>query len=90
MLLFFRCNDKTDYFRFYFDVTHGVFPKLTSFYQFHLILVQFEGENTTLSALKVSHLERLNSEIFALLSTLFSRLKIAHLIKQIGITLWDL
>ncbi|WP_054017016.1 hypothetical protein [Pseudoalteromonas sp. R3] len=39
----------------------------------------------TLTALKISHLEQLNSKIFALLSTLFSRLKIEHLIKQIGI-----
>ncbi|RZM74110.1 hypothetical protein C3B51_20055, partial [Pseudoalteromonas rubra] len=31
------------------------------------------------------HLEQLNSEIFALLSTIFSRLKMEHLIKQIGI-----
>ncbi len=41
----------------------------------------------TLTALKISHLDQLNSKIFALLSTLFSRLKIEHLIKQIGITL---
>ncbi|AZZ98025.1 hypothetical protein [Pseudoalteromonas sp. R3] len=40
----------------------------------------------TLTALKISHLEQLNSKIFALLSTLFSRLKIEHLIKQIGIS----
>ncbi|MCO7188291.1 MULTISPECIES: hypothetical protein [unclassified Pseudoalteromonas] len=40
----------------------------------------------TLTALKISHLEQLNSKIFALLSTPFSRLKIEHLIKQIGIT----
>ncbi len=39
----------------------------------------------TLTALKISHLEQLNSKIFALLSTIFSRLKIEHLIKQIGI-----
>ncbi|WP_054016957.1 hypothetical protein [Pseudoalteromonas sp. R3] len=39
----------------------------------------------TLTALKISHLEQLNSKIFAWLSTLFSRLKIEHLIKQIGI-----
>ena len=37
-----------------------------------------------LTALKISHLEQLNNEIFALLSTLFSSLKIAHLIKRIG------
>ncbi|QPB85151.1 hypothetical protein CWC22_012225 [Pseudoalteromonas rubra] len=46
----------------------------------------FEGANRTLTALKISYLEQLNSKIFALLSTLFSRLKIDHLIKQIGIT----
>ncbi|MCO7188618.1 MULTISPECIES: hypothetical protein [unclassified Pseudoalteromonas] len=39
----------------------------------------------TLTVLKISHLEQLNSKIFALLSTIFSRLKIEHLIKQIGI-----
>ncbi|AZZ98175.1 hypothetical protein ELR70_14275 [Pseudoalteromonas sp. R3] len=39
----------------------------------------------TLTALKIFHLEQLNNKIFALLSTLFSRLKIEHLIKQIGI-----
>ncbi|WP_164517555.1 hypothetical protein [Pseudoalteromonas rubra] len=42
----------------------------------------------TLTALKISHLEELNSKIFALLSTIFSRLKIEHLIKQIGIALF--
>ncbi|AZZ99999.1 hypothetical protein ELR70_05955 [Pseudoalteromonas sp. R3] len=47
----------------------------------------FEGANMTLTALKISHLEQLNSKIFAWLSTLFSRLKIEHLIKQIGIPL---
>ncbi|TMP28670.1 hypothetical protein CWC00_20940 [Pseudoalteromonas rubra] len=57
----------------------------SALYQFHLIPVQFEGANRTLTALKISHLEQLNSKIFALLSTLFSRLKIEHLIKQIGI-----
>ncbi|QPB85058.1 hypothetical protein CWC22_000180 [Pseudoalteromonas rubra] len=46
----------------------------------------FEGANRTLTALKISYLEQLNSKIFALLSTLFSRLKIDHLIKQIGIS----
>ncbi|RRS10455.1 hypothetical protein EAG18_02400 [Pseudoalteromonas sp. J010] len=50
------------------------------------MLVQFEGVNLTLTALKISHLEQLNSKIFAWLSTRFSRLKIDHLIKQIGIT----
>ncbi len=39
----------------------------------------------TLTALKIFHLEQLNNKIFALLSTIFSRLKIEHLIKQIGI-----
>ncbi|WP_171045250.1 hypothetical protein [Pseudoalteromonas rubra] len=42
----------------------------------------------TLTALKISHLEQLNSKIFALLSTIFSRLKIEHLIKQIGIIIF--
>ncbi|QPB85106.1 hypothetical protein CWC22_005805 [Pseudoalteromonas rubra] len=49
----------------------------------------FEGANRTLTALKISHLEPytldIGSQIFALLSTLFSRFKIDHLIKQIGI-----
>ncbi|RZM73320.1 hypothetical protein C3B51_20630 [Pseudoalteromonas rubra] len=49
--------------------------------------VQFEGANMPLTVLKISHLEQLNSKIFALLSTIFSRLKIEHLIKQIGISL---
>ncbi|MBE0348759.1 hypothetical protein PPEP_b0584 [Pseudoalteromonas peptidolytica F12-50-A1] len=40
----------------------------------------------TLTALKISHLEQLNNKIFAWLSTIFSRLKIEHLIKLIGIT----
>ncbi|TMP37880.1 hypothetical protein [Pseudoalteromonas rubra] len=40
----------------------------------------------TLTVLKISHLEQLNSKIFAWLSNIFSRLKIEHLIKQIGIT----
>ncbi|NLR22134.1 hypothetical protein F9Y85_12535 [Pseudoalteromonas maricaloris] len=55
-------------------------------YQLALILAQFEGANLTLTALKISHLEQLNSKIFVLLSTRFSRLKIDHLIKRIGIT----
>ncbi|ASM49273.1 hypothetical protein PESP_a1117 [Pseudoalteromonas espejiana DSM 9414] len=38
-----------------------------------------------LVALKISHLEQLNSKIFALLSTRFSCLKINNLIKRIGI-----
>ncbi|KAA1158798.1 hypothetical protein EU508_13880 [Pseudoalteromonas fuliginea] len=40
----------------------------------------------TLTALKNSNIEQLNNEIFALLSTRFSYLKINHLIKRIGIT----
>ncbi|NLR14420.1 hypothetical protein F9Y84_06975 [Pseudoalteromonas peptidolytica] len=54
-------------------------------YQFDLIRAQFEGVNLTLTALKISYLEQLNSKIFAWLSTRFSRLKIDHLIKKIGI-----
>ncbi|ASM51076.1 hypothetical protein PESP_a3228 [Pseudoalteromonas espejiana DSM 9414] len=42
----------------------------------------------SLSALKNSHIEQLNSEFFALLSTRFSILKIDHLIKRVGITLF--
>ncbi len=42
----------------------------------------------TLTVLKISHLEQLNSKIFAWLSTLFSRLKVEHLIKQIGIIIY--
>jgi hypothetical protein len=37
------------------------------------------------AALKISHLEQLNNEIFALLPTRFSCLKIDHLVKRIGI-----
>ncbi|PAY01130.1 hypothetical protein CKO50_11955 [Pseudoalteromonas sp. HM-SA03] len=59
---------------------------LECIYQLALILAQFEGVNLTLTALKISYLEQLNSKIFALLSTRFSRLKIEHLIKIIGIT----
>jgi hypothetical protein len=54
-------------------------------YQFAIILDQFEGLNLTLTVLKISDIEQLNNEIFALLSTRFSYLKIAHLINQIGI-----
>ncbi|PHI35912.1 hypothetical protein CBQ28_16730 [Pseudoalteromonas sp. GCY] len=50
-------------------------------YQLILILAQFEGANLTPTALKISHLEQLNSKIFGLLSKIFSRLKIDHLIK---------
>jgi len=39
----------------------------------------------SLSALKNSHLEQLNSEFFALLSTRLSILKIDHIIMRIGI-----
>ena len=49
------------------------------------MLNHFEGLKLTLATLKISYLEQLNSKIFALLSTSFSRLKIAHLIKRIGI-----
>ncbi|RZD22184.1 hypothetical protein EVU92_09005 [Pseudoalteromonas sp. MEBiC 03485] len=55
-------------------------------YQLAIILNHFEGLNLSLTALKISHLEQLNNEIFALFSTRFYCLKIAHLIKQIGIT----
>ena len=55
-------------------------------YQSAIILNHFEGLNLSLTALKISHLEQLNNEIFALLSTRFYCLKIDHLIKRIGIT----
>ncbi|TMP02817.1 hypothetical protein CWC11_16510 [Pseudoalteromonas sp. S3178] len=60
---------------------------LTQFglYQFTIILNHFQGLNVSLSALKNSHLEQLNSEFFALLSTRLSALKIDHLIMRIGI-----
>ncbi|RZQ54815.1 hypothetical protein C1E23_02055 [Pseudoalteromonas phenolica] len=38
-----------------------------------------------IAVLKISHLEQLNNEIFALLPTRFSCLKIDHLVKRIGI-----
>jgi len=38
-----------------------------------------------IAALKISHLEQLNNEIFAWLPTRFSCLKIDHLVKRIGI-----
>ncbi|RJF33752.1 hypothetical protein D4741_17540 [Pseudoalteromonas gelatinilytica] len=50
-----------------------------------MILNHFEGLNLSLTALKISHLEQLNNEIFALLSTRFYCLKIDYLIKRIGI-----
>ena len=37
------------------------------------------------AALKISHLEQLNNEIFALLPTWFSCLKIDHLVKRVGV-----
>ncbi|TMP12557.1 hypothetical protein CWC11_00250 [Pseudoalteromonas sp. S3178] len=55
-------------------------------YQSAIILNHFQGLNVSLSALKNSHLEQLNSEFFALLSTRLSALKIDHLIMRIGIT----
>ncbi|TMO71176.1 hypothetical protein CWC17_17415 [Pseudoalteromonas sp. S3785] len=54
-------------------------------YQSAIISNHFEGLNVSLSALKNSHLEQLNSEFFALLSTCLSILKIDHLIMRIGI-----
>ncbi|TMO47094.1 hypothetical protein CWC25_02255 [Pseudoalteromonas sp. S4389] len=51
-----------------------------------MILNPFEGLNLSLTALKISDLEQLNNEIFALLSTRFYCLKIDLLIKRIGIT----
>ncbi|TMO78417.1 hypothetical protein CWC16_16220 [Pseudoalteromonas sp. S3776] len=50
-----------------------------------MTLNHFKGLNVSLSALKNSHLEQLNSEFFALLSIRFSILKIDHLIIRIGI-----
>ena len=38
-----------------------------------------------IAALKISHLEQLNNEIFALLPTRFSCLKIDYLVKRTGI-----
>ncbi len=38
----------------------------TVLYQSALILTQFEGANSTLTVLQISHLEQLNSKIFAL------------------------
>ncbi|QPB83652.1 hypothetical protein CWC22_011875 [Pseudoalteromonas rubra] len=54
-------------------------------YQLYLIPGQFEGANMTLTVLKISYLEQLNSKILGWLPTLFSRLKIERLIKPIGI-----
>ncbi|TMO06137.1 hypothetical protein CWB66_05470 [Pseudoalteromonas sp. S558] len=50
-----------------------------------MILNYFEGPNLALASLKISHLEQLSNEIFALLSASFYYLKIDHLIKRIGI-----
>ncbi len=54
-------------------------------YQSAIISNHFAGLNVSLSALKNSHLEQLNSEFFALLSTRFSILKIDYLLMRIGI-----
>ncbi|TMO76029.1 hypothetical protein CWC17_05025 [Pseudoalteromonas sp. S3785] len=54
-------------------------------YQSEKILNHFERLNVSLSALKNSYLEQLNSEFFALLSTRLSILKIGHLIMRIDI-----
>ena len=48
------------------------------------MLHHFEGLNLSLPALKISHLEQLNNEIFALLSMTFYRFKTALLIKRIN------
>ncbi len=50
------------------------------------MLNYFEGLKLTLTSLKISYLEQLNSKIYASLSTSFSCLKIDRLIKSIGIT----
>ena len=55
-------------------------------YQSAIILNHFEGLNLSLPALKISDLEQLDNEIFALLSTRFYCLKIDHFIKRIGIS----
>jgi len=56
-------------------------------YQSAITLNHFEGLKLTLASLKISHLEQLNSKIFASLSTSFSCLKIDHLVKRTGIKL---
>ena len=56
-------------------------------YRSAIIFNQFEGLNLTVTALKISDIEQLNNEIFALLSTRFSCLKVDHLIKRIGMIL---
>ena len=50
------------------------------------MLNHFEGVKLTLTSLKISLLEQLNSKIFASLSTSFYCLKIDRLIKRNGIT----
>ncbi|TMO10056.1 hypothetical protein CWB68_11340 [Pseudoalteromonas sp. S979] len=55
-------------------------------YQSVIIHNDFQGLNVSLSALKNSHLEQLNSEFFALLSSRLPILKIDHLIMRIGIS----
>ncbi|AZN35007.1 hypothetical protein EJ103_18725 [Pseudoalteromonas sp. Xi13] len=55
-------------------------------YQSVIIYNHFQGLNVSLSALKNSHLEQLNSEFFALLSSRLPILKIDHLIMRIGIS----
>ncbi|RZQ54582.1 hypothetical protein C1E23_02815 [Pseudoalteromonas phenolica] len=50
-----------------------------------MTLNHFEGLNLMIAALKISHLEQLNNEIFALLPTRFSCLKIDHVVRRIGI-----
>ncbi|TMO57913.1 hypothetical protein CWC21_01260 [Pseudoalteromonas phenolica] len=54
-------------------------------YQSSIILNHFKGLKLTLTSLKISYLEQLNSKIFASLSTSFPCLKIVRLIKRIGI-----
>ncbi|TMO75680.1 hypothetical protein CWC16_16740 [Pseudoalteromonas sp. S3776] len=51
-----------------------------------MISNHFTGLNVSLSALKNSHLEQLNSEFFALLSTRLSIPKIDHLLTRIGMS----
>ncbi|ALO43106.1 hypothetical protein PP2015_2618 [Pseudoalteromonas phenolica] len=51
------------------------------------MLNYFEGLKLTLTLLEISHLEQLNSKIFASLSTSFPCLKIDRLIKRNGINL---
>ncbi len=64
------------------------FVFLMLLYQPAIILNHFAGLNVSLSALKNSHLEQLNSEFFVYLSTRFYTLKIDHLITRIGIIIF--